>query len=167
MTRAQRTVVAGSALLLVATTWAQAEPFRGVKYLGGLAGIGRAVGTLDVNGAELRFSDRKGRIVFARLLVPASARVAQEKTTSDGCVARNLALLPLLIPIAANAGGDPWLGGCGRMRPIVEVRIGEGEDAVVVRLRAPKEQVQPIVDAVNAAAVTAPPPPDALGPASN
>ena len=164
MTRIRGTVVAGAALLLAAATWAQAEPFWEVKYLGGLPGVGRTVGTLEVRGAELRFADRKGRVLFSRLLVPASAWVGQEKVTSDGCVARNLALLPVLFPLAAYYGGNPWLGGCGRTRSIVELRIGEGDSAVVVRLRARKEQVVALVDALNAAAVTSPPTPDALGP---
>ena len=131
MTRMRGTVVAGAALLLAAATWAQAEPFREVKYLGGLPGVSRTVGTLEVRGAELRFADRKGRVLFSRLLVPASAWVGQEKVTSDGCVARNLALLPVLFPLAASSGGNPWLGGCGRTRSVVELRIGEGDDAVV------------------------------------
>jgi hypothetical protein len=164
MTRTRGTVVAGAALLLAAAAWAQAEPFREVRYLGGLPGVSRVDGTLEVRGAELRFSDRKGRLVFSRLLVPATAWVGQEKATSDGCVARNLALLPLLLPLAANYGGNPWLGGCGRTRSVVELRIGEGGEAVVVRFRAREERVRALVGALNAGAVTAPPAPDALGP---
>jgi hypothetical protein len=164
MARTRRTALAGTALLLAAATWAPAEPFRDVKYLGGLPGIARTMGTLDVSGGALRFHDDKGRPVFARLLVPAEAWLGSEKTTSDGCMARNLALLPLLIPLAGSAGGSPWIGGCGRTRAIVLVRLGDGPDAVVVRLRAPQAQVRTIVDAINAATVAKPPAPEELGP---
>ena len=165
MTRARTRCLAAATLLLGATAGAHAQPFADVKYLDGLKGVGRTRGTLLVNGGELRFADQKGRLVFARLLVPAEAWVGQEKFTSDGCMARNFALLPLLLPLAASAGGgNPWLGGCGRTREIVQVRIGEGPGAVVLRLRPPRQQVRAVVDAINAASVGRPPAADELGP---
>jgi hypothetical protein len=158
MTRTRTIGLATAALLLAVSAGAHAQAFPDVKYLDGLKGIGRTRGTLQLKGGELRFADRKGRPVFARLLVPAQAWVGQEKVTSDGCMARNFALLPVLIPLALSAGGgNPWIGGCGRTRDIVQVRIGEGADAVVLRLRAPEKQVRAIVEAVNAAALATAP----------
>jgi hypothetical protein len=160
----KRTIRFAAVALLLGATAGTAQPFPDVKYVDGLKGIGRTRGTLQVNGGELRFADRKGRLVFARLLAPAEAWVGQEKVTSDGCMARNFALLPVLIPLVLSAGGgNPWIGGCGRTRAVVQVRIGEGADAVVVRLRAPEKQVRAIVEAVNAAAVATAPLPDELG----
>lgn len=161
----RRTIHLAAAALVLGATSATAQPFPDVKYLDGLEGIGRTRGTLQVSGGELRFADRNGRLVFARLLAPAEAWVGQEKATSDGCVARNLALVPLLLPLAAGlGGGSPWLGGCGRTRDVVQVRIGEGAGAVLLRLRAPQPQVRAVVAAINAASVQAPPAAEEIGP---
>jgi hypothetical protein len=48
-------------LFLASAVPARAARFAGMKYLGGLPGVGRASGTLLLEGGELRFEDGKGR----------------------------------------------------------------------------------------------------------
>jgi hypothetical protein len=71
--------------------------------------------------------------------------VGTEKRTHFGKFVRNVALLPLTIPLTGGYG-DPWVGGSRKDRPIVMVKTGP--DAAPLRLRMPFARMQAVVDAV-------------------
>jgi hypothetical protein len=137
--------VVACGVLLAAAGAARAERFEGVKYLGGVKGLGPRTGTLVIEDGTMRFEDRKGREVFARSLESASAGLGTEKRTSFGRVLRNIALLPVTIPLTAG-NGNPWIGGDRRDSPIAMVKTGA--DPAPVRLRVPFVQLQQVVDAI-------------------
>lgn len=139
------TSVVACAMLLAAAGTARAERFDGVKYLGGARGVGPRVGTLVIEGGTLRFEDRKGREVFTRSLASASAWVGTEKRTRFGMVLRNIALLPVTIPLTGGMG-DPWIGGDRKDSPIAMVKTGA--ESAPLRLRVPFVQLQQVLDAV-------------------
>ncbi len=139
-------------VLLADAAAAQTMKVPGVQYLDGLPGIGSTTGTLWIENGRLRLDDTQGRPVFERPLAFAEAWTAYEKRTSGGCVVRNIALLPVLLPLAAQYGGDPWAGSCTRNRVVIKVRVGAGPAAPELRLRAGKAQVRSVIDAVNRAA---------------
>jgi len=145
-------VVAWGVLLAVAAS-ARAERFDGVKYLGGVEGCGPRVGTLVVENGTLRFEDRQGREVFTRSLRSASAWVGSEKRTLFGKVLRNVALLPVTVPLS-GAGGNPWVGGDRKDSPIAMVK--SGADSHPLRLRVPIAQLPQVVDAINREAAAKP-----------
>jgi hypothetical protein len=132
-------------MLLAAAGLARAERFEGVKYVGGVKGLGSRTGTLVIEDGRLRFEDKKGREVFSRGLESATAWVGTEKRTHVGKFLRNVALLPVTIPLTGG-NGDPWVGGSRGYSPIVMVKTGP--DAVPLRLRMPFARMQEVVDAV-------------------
>jgi hypothetical protein len=132
-------------MLLAAAGAARAERFEGVKYVGGVKGLGSRTGTLVIGDGKLRFEDEKGREVFSRGLESATAWVGTEKRTHFGKFLRNVALLPVTIPLTGG-NGDPWVGGSRKFSPIVMVKTGP--DAVPLRLRMPFARMQEVVDAV-------------------
>jgi hypothetical protein len=146
MKRNGTAVALACGMLLAAAGVARAERFEGVKYVGGVKGLGSRTGTLVIEDGRLRFEDKKGREVFSRGLESARAWVGTEKRTHFGKFLRNVALLPVTIPVAANYGGDPWVGGSRKFSPIVMVKTGP--DAVPLRLRMPFARMQEVVDAV-------------------
>lgn len=84
MVRTAAACVAG-AMLLGAAVPTRAESFPGMKYLGGLSQNRRSqVGALVLDGGQLRFADRKGRVVFVLPLAGARAFVGAEKRTTLG-----------------------------------------------------------------------------------
>lgn len=138
-------VVVACGVLLAAAGAARAERFAGVKYLGGVKGLGQRMGTLVVENGTMRFEDRKGREVFARSLESASAWLGTEKRTRFGKVLRNIALLPVTMPLTGG-NGNPWIGGDRRDSPIAMVKTDA--DSAPVRLRVPFVQLQQVVDAI-------------------
>lgn len=138
-------VAVACGMLLAAAGAAHAERYPGVKYLGGVKGLGPRVGTLVIENGTLRFEDRKGREVFARSLESASAWLGTEKRTRFGKVLRNIALLPVTIPLTGGMG-DPWIGGDRKDSPIAMVKTGA--DSAPVRLRVPFVQLQQVIDAI-------------------
>ena len=132
-------------VLLAAAGAARAERFAGVKYLGGAKGLGTRTGTLVIEDGELRFEDRRGREVFSRSLDSATAWVGTEKRICFGRVLRNVALLPLTIPLTGGQG-NPWIGGDRKTGPIAMVKTGP--DSAPLRLRVPLDQLQSVVDTV-------------------
>ena len=145
MKRNGTAVALACGMLLGAAGAARAERFEGVKYLGGVKGLGSRTGTLVIEDGKLRFEDRRGRVVFSRSLDSATAWMGTEKRVRLGRVLRNVAVLPLTIPLTGGYG-DPWLGGDRRYSPIVMVKTGP--DAVPLRLRMPFVQMQEVADAV-------------------
>lgn len=145
MKRHGTAVAVAFGMLLASAGAARAERFEGVKYLGGVKGLGSRTGTLVIEGGRLRFEDKKGREVFSRGLDSATAWVGTEKRVRLGRVLRNVALLPLTIPLTGGYG-DPWLGGDRKHSPIVMVKTGP--DAAPLRLRMPFARMQEVVDAV-------------------
>ncbi|MFN8090889.1 MAG: hypothetical protein U0599_01430 [Vicinamibacteria bacterium] len=152
MKRSTATVVAAVGTLLMASGAVRAERFEGIKYLGGAKGYGSRDGSVVVENGSLRFEDPQGREVFNRSLVSASAWVGSEKRTRFGKVLRNIALLPVTMPLC-SAGGNPWVGGDRKDSPIVVVRVGV--PAEMLRLRVPFARLQQIVDALNREAAPA------------
>jgi hypothetical protein len=161
MDRWTTTAALAGAILMAAAGSAQALRFDGLKYNGGGVGFGKRTGSLVVENGELRFEDRKGRPFFRRPVASARAWVGAEKRRSGRCVALNLALIPVLVPLAGAGGGLPTTGDdCLRGHRIVMVRVGEGPEARVFPVRAPEAQVTAIVEAIELAAErarTAPP----------
>lgn len=139
-------------MLLAGAGAVRAERFAGVKYLGGVKGYGPRTGTLVIEDGKLRFEDRKGREVFALSLDSATSWVGTEKRTRFGRVFRNVALLPVTIPLTGG-NGDPWIGGTRKDSPIVVVKAGS--DSATLRLRVPFAQLQQVVDAVGLEAARA------------
>lgn len=137
--------VVACGMLLAGAGAARAERFEGVKYLGGVKGLGPRMGTLVIENGTMRFEDRKGREVFARSLESASAWRGTEKRTRFGKVLRNIALLPVTIPLTGG-NGNPWIGGDRKDSPIAMVKTGA--DSAPVRLRVPFAQLQQVVHAI-------------------
>jgi hypothetical protein len=146
-------VVVGGFLLLAAATAARAERIAGLEYRGGLPGVGRASGTLLLEGGELRFVDRKGRPLFAGPLAMSEAWVGTETKRSAGCILGSVALVPVLAPLSVG-GANPVgaLGSCQRTRSVLLIRLGLAPGSPTLRWRVPKKQELAIADAVNRAA---------------
>ena len=146
------TVAVGGILLLGAVT-ARAERIAGMEYRGGLPGVGRASGTLLLEGGELRFEDRKGRPLFAGPLATSEAWVGSEAKPSVGCILGSVALVPVLAPLSVG-GVNPVgvLGSCQKTRGVLLIRLGAAQGGPTLRWRVPKKQEQAIADAVNRAA---------------
>jgi len=132
-------------MLLALAGEARAERFAGVKYLGGVKGVGPRTGTLVIEDGKLRFEDRRGREVFTRSLGSATAWVGTEKRTRLGRVVRNVALLPLTIPLTGGQG-NPWIGGDRTDNPIA--MVATEADPTPLRLRVPFVELQRVVDTV-------------------
>jgi hypothetical protein len=147
-------------VLLASSVPARAERFAGMKYLGGLPGVGKASGTLSLEGGELRFEDRKGRPLFVCPLATSEAWVGAERKTSAGCILASIALVPVLAPLSVG-GADPTaaLGSCRRTRSVLLIRLGAAPGGATLRWRVPRKQEQAVADAVNRAAREAATPP--------
>jgi hypothetical protein len=148
-----RAALVGGILVLATAGSALGQPFREVKYLGGVAGLGKRTGVLSLEGGELRFHDRKRRPVFARPLASAEASIASEKGTSGDCIVKGIRLLPLIATLSAGMA-DPWQG-CNRVRAVLVVRFGDEK----LRFIAPKGSELSILNAIRAAAEEASPRP--------
>jgi hypothetical protein len=148
-------VVVGGFLLLAAATptAARAERIAGLEYRGGLPGVGRASGTLLLEGGELRFEDRKGRPLIVSPLATSEAWVGSETKTSVGCILGSVALVPVFAPLSVG-GVNPVgvLGSCEKTRSVLLIRLGAAPGGATLRWRVPKMQEQAIADAVNRAA---------------
>jgi hypothetical protein len=156
MRNRERAVVVGGFLLLTAVTPARAERIAGMDYRGGLPGVGRASGTLLIEGGELRFEDRKGRLLFVRPLATSEAWIEQETKRSMGCILGSIALVPVLAPLSVGQVNPVGaLGSCRKPRRVLLIRLG----GATLRWRVPKTQEQAIADAVNRAAREAVTPP--------
>jgi hypothetical protein len=154
------TVVVGGVVLLAAAMPARAERVAGMEYRGGLPGVGRASGTLLLEGGELRFEDRKGRTLFVHPLATSEAWVGTETKRSVGCILGSVALVPVLAPLSVgeiNPVGA--LGSCQRTSSVLLIRLGAARGGATLRWRVPKKQEQAIADAVNRAAREAVTPP--------
>ncbi len=145
MRRHGTAVAVAFGMLLAAAGAARAERFEGVKYVGGVKGLGSRTGTLVIEDGKLRFEDKNGREVFSRGLESATAWVGSEKRTRLGRLVRNVALLPVTIPLTGG-NGNPWIGGERTDSPIAMVRTAI--DDAPVRLRVPFVRLQEVVDAV-------------------
>ena len=158
------TVAVGGSLLLAAAMPARAERFADMTYLGGLPGVGKARGTLSLEGGELRFEDRKGRALFVHPLAPSEAWVGAEKKTSAGCILGSIALVPVLAPLSVGEI-DPTaaLGSCRKTRSVLLIRLGAAPGGATLRWRVPTKQEQAVADAVNRAAREAVTPPAERG----
>lgn len=114
MKRNGTAVALACSMLLAAAGVARAERFEGVKYIGGVKGLGSRTGTLVIEDGRLRFEDKKGREVFSRGLESARAWVGTEKRTHFGKFLRNVALLPATIPVARTTGEIPGSAAAAR-----------------------------------------------------
>ena len=161
------TVVVGGILLLAAALPARAERIAGMEYRGGLPGVGRASGTLLLEGGELRFEDRKGRILFGHPLATSEAWVETETKRSVGCILGSIALVPVLAPLSVGQVNPVGaLGSCQKTRSVLLIRLGAAPGGATLHWRVPKKQEQAIADAVNRAARDAAAPPAECGPGS-
>ena len=154
------TVAVGGILLLAAAMPARAERFADMTYLGGLPGVGKASGTLFLEGGELRFGDRKGRPLFVRPLATSEAWVGTETKRSVGCILGSVALVPVLAPLSVGQVNPVGaLGSCQKTRSVLLIRLGAAPGGPTVRWRVPKKQEQAIADVINRAAREATTPP--------
>ena len=154
------TVVVGGILFIAAAIPARAERIAGIEYRGGLPGVGRARGTLLLEGGEMRFEDRKGRPLFVYPLATSEAWVGTETKRSVGCILGSVALVPVLAPLSVGQVNPVGaLGSCQKTRSVLLVRLGAAPGAATLRWRVPKKQEQSIADAVNRAARAAVAPP--------
>jgi hypothetical protein len=159
MTKRARAFVAGGMLLVGAAAPARAERFTSLHYLGGCSqSQHRQVGTLVLEGDELRFEARKGRVVFTLPLAGALARVGEEKRTTFGSILRSSTLMMVAIPLSAGMT-DPTQAWSRDTTPVLLVQLGEGAGSTTLRWRGPREQLPRIAEAINrmAQAGAAPP----------
>jgi hypothetical protein len=150
MTKRARAFVAGGMLLVGAAAPARAESFASMQYLGDSSrNQHRQVGALVLEGGELRFEDRKGRVVFVRSLAGAQAWVGAEKRTTAGSILRSTALMMAAIPLSSSGQVDPTQAWSRSMTPVLVVQLGEGAGSDTLRWRGPKEQLRGIAEAIN------------------
>jgi hypothetical protein len=141
------------ALLLAAGAPAKAESFRNMKYLGGLSQHRAGqVGSLALDGGELRFEDCKGHVVFALTLGDAKASIGAEKRTTVGSIFRSAALMMVAIPLSAGQV-DPTQAWSRDTRPILVVQLAQAAGGTVLRWRGPVAQLRRIAEAINQASV--------------
>jgi len=149
MTKRARAFVAGGMLLVGAAAPARAERFTSMKYLGdGSRNQHRQAGALVLEGSELRFDDRKGRVVFVLPLAGAQAWIGAEKRTTLGSILRSSALMMVAIPLSVGQV-DPMQAWSRDMTPVLVVQLGEGAGSATLRWRGPREQLQGIAEAIN------------------
>ena len=152
MTKLSQTLLVGGILLVGSAVPARAERFSGMKYLGGFsASPHKEVGALVLEGGELRFEDRKGRIVFVLPLAAAQAWVGGEKRTTVGSVLLSSALMMVAIPLSTG-GADPMQAWSRDMTPVLVIRLAKESGSDTLRWRGPKAQLDAIAEAVNRAA---------------
>lgn len=149
MTRRARAFVAGGALLIGAAAPVSAERFTNVRYVGGGSrDLRRQSGAVVLEGGELRFEDRKGRVAFARPLFGAQARVVGEKRTTLGSILRSSVLMMVAIPLSVGEI-DPTQAWSRDTTPVLLVELGEGAGSVTLRWRGPSEQLWGIAATIN------------------
>ena len=149
MTKRARAFVAGGMLLVGAAAPARAERFTSMKYLGGCSTKQhRQSGVLVLEGRELRFEDRKGRVVCVLTLRGAQARLAEEKRTTFGSILRSTALTMVAIPLSSGQV-DPTQVWSRDTTPILVVEAAEGANTTTVRWRGPRQQLAGIAEAIN------------------
>jgi hypothetical protein len=140
--------VAGGMLLVGAAAPARAERFTSMQYLGGCSTKHRQSGVLVLEGGELRFEDRKGRVVCTLALRGAQARLAEEKRTTFGSILRSTALTMVAIPLSSGQI-DPTQAWSRDTTPILVVEAGQGANTTTVRWRGPRQQLAGIAEAIN------------------
>jgi hypothetical protein len=139
-------------LLVGAAAPARAERFEGMKYLGGFSrSPHKQLGALVLEGGELRFEDRKGRIVFVLPLAAAQAWVGAETRTTAASILRSGALMMVAIPLSVGQA-DPMQAWSRDMTPILVVDVAEGAGSDTLRWRGPSAQLRDIAEAINRAA---------------
>ena len=149
-TTAVALLVAGTMLGIAAP--AQPETFSGMKYLDGLPGQRQSkAGALVLEGGQLRFQDRRGRVVFVLPVAGLTASVGAEKRTTFGSVLRSSALMMVAIPLSVGQV-DPSQAWSRDTRSILVIKIDEASGGATVRWRGPAAQLSRIVDAINRAA---------------
>jgi hypothetical protein len=151
MTKTAPAFLVGGMLLVGAAAPARAEKFTDVKYLGGSRDAHKQVGALVLEGSELRFEDRRGRIVFVLPLAAAQAWVGAEKRTTVGSILRSSTLMMVAIPMSVGQV-DPLQAWSRDMTPVLEVRLAEGAGSETLRWRGPRKQLLAIAEAINRAA---------------
>jgi hypothetical protein len=101
-----------------------------------------------LEGSELRFEDRKGRVVFVLPLAGAQAWIGAEKRTTAGSILRSTALMMVAMPMSVGQI-DPMQAWSRDMTPVLVVQLGEAAGSATLRWRGPKEQLRGIAEAIN------------------
>jgi len=149
MTKRARAFVAGGMLLVGAAAPARAERFTSMRYVDGDSRHQhRQVGVLVLEGSQLRFEDRKGRVVFVLPLAGAQPWIGAEKRTTVGSILRSSALMMVAIPLSVGQL-DPMQAWSRDMTPVLVVQLEESAGNATLRWRVPKEQLRGIAEAIN------------------
>ena len=152
MTQQARAFLAGGMLLVAAAAPARAERFATMKYLGGHPqNRHQQVGSIVLEGGQLRFEDRKGGVVFVLPLSEAKAWIGAEKRTTLGSIFRSSALMMVAIPLSVGQI-DPTQAWSRDSKPILVIQLGGAAGGATLRWRGPTGQLSDIAEAINRAA---------------
>jgi hypothetical protein len=143
-------VLAGAAVLAAAP--ARAERFQGLKYVDGYRGARSAHGSLVLEAGELRFEDRKGRVVLAFSAAAVQASLASERRTTAGSLLKSFGLTLVAAPLTAGMVDSLELARTSH--PVLLLHVG----SATLRVRGPRELLKRVAAAVNDAARPASPP---------